>query len=278
MVLLYVGTEAPRPALVADILALAGPGCAIGHCPDWTAARDVYQLYHDVGTSVDAFLAAPGAFPVSRDMENIRKLAPRSDVIALRKPGRDIVLDDEVTSRIDKAVRAGRTAREELVRALNAAQIERLLIEREAEKMSRRITTLRNDLNNNLFIRSVLHTLINILQVQLALDKEENTLVEEMKTLSGRLCSSAPPPSVDDCRRLHRDLFPRLADLRGRTDDNIHKTMMGYVKAVQRSLMGKGGFYSERPTSLRRAVERIESARTGELAPLELDPDATGDG
>ena len=244
---------------MAEILTITGSACAVGHCVDWDAALEAYQAYQAAGTSVDVFLAAPGTRESPRAIERIHRLAPLAAVITLGQGDGRVALDTGVKERIDRAVRAGRAEREDLARKLNAAEIERLLIEREAEKMSRRITALQSDLKNNLFIRSVLHTLINILQVQLSLDKEEKAVVEEMKSLTASLSAVGGPAAGDVCRRLQQDLFPRLEELRGRTEGNIHKAMMGYVKAIQRSLMGKSGFYSERTASLSQAVERVRA-------------------
>jgi signal transduction histidine kinase len=138
---------------------------------------------------------------------------------------------------------------EALFKEFNAETIQRLLIEREAEKMSRQLTALQNNLRNNLFIRSVLHSLINMLQVQLSIDKEENAVIREIEEALRR--------GADGCRETEDRLLPALQALREKTDDNIHKTMTGYAKAVQRSLLGEHGFASPRPTNLAPVVERI---------------------
>ncbi|RPJ07260.1 MAG: response regulator, partial [Spirochaetaceae bacterium] len=66
---------------------------------------------------------------------------------------------------------------EQISRELNITTIEKILIEQEAEKMSRTLTALENSLTNNLFIRSVLHSLVNMLQIQLSVDRRENSII-----------------------------------------------------------------------------------------------------
>ncbi len=141
---------------------------------------------------------------------------------------------------------------ETLFRELNAETIQRLLIEREAERMSRRLSALQNNLKNNLFIRSVLHSLINMLQVQLSVDKEENRVIREIeRALRDAAARGAGCPEVEE------RLLPRLKELRDETEDNVHRTMTGYARAVQRSLLGERGFASARPTNLVAVVERV---------------------
>jgi signal transduction histidine kinase len=164
---------------------------------------------------------------------------------------------------------------EEACRELNAETIQRLLAEREAEQTSRRLTALQNNLKNNLFIRSVLHSLINLLQVQLSLDKEENAVIGELEESLRASCAGGALEAGG--------LFTRLKDLRAKTDDNVRRAMMGYARAVQRSLMGEREYASASPSNLVQAVERVRlkykdilsGEKTGRPIEFALEPAAT---
>ncbi|MBN2353032.1 MAG: GHKL domain-containing protein [Spirochaetales bacterium] len=167
---------------------------------------------------------------------------------------------------------------ETLFRELNVETIQRLLIEREAERMSRRLSALQNNLKNNLFIRSVLHSLINMLQVQFSIDKEENRVIREIeRALRDAAARGARCPEVEE------RLLPRLKKLREETNDNVHRTMTGYARAVQRSLLGEQGFASTHPTNLVAVFERVvakyreilSGEKTGRPIRFVVEPSAT---
>jgi hypothetical protein len=148
----------------------------------------------------------------------------------------------------------------------------------------RRVNELENDPRQNLFIRSILHSLINLLQVQLSLDKEENATVGEMGGLFETFCQEQPEAasSEDLCHTMRTELFPRLLAVREKIDENMHHALMDYVKGVQRLLLGKSGFSSGRPTNLCQTVERVRAKYaeffSGEMtgAPVEFIVDLPG--
>ncbi|HEQ72658.1 MAG TPA: response regulator [Spirochaetia bacterium] len=146
---------------------------------------------------------------------------------------------------------------EEVSKELNITTVEKLLIEQEAEKMSRLLSSLQNNLKNNLFIRSVLHSLVNMLQIQFSIDKRENRLVDEIREtvrlVTEKLGQTAPPELVT----LNNELLPRISYQRKKTELNVHKSLTGYVKAVQRSLLGESVYFSAKPTNLTVIVSRV---------------------
>jgi response regulator RpfG family c-di-GMP phosphodiesterase len=147
---------------------------------------------------------------------------------------------------------------EEVSKELNITTVEKILIEREAEKMSRLLSSLQNNLKNNLFIRSILHSLVNMLQVQLSIDKRENGLIEEIKKGILTVTEDGKEKVRFIVDGLQHNLLPRLVSQRKKTEQNIHKAMTGYVKAVQRSLLGESVYFSAKPTNLLSIVNRVK--------------------
>lgn len=152
---------------------------------------------------------------------------------------------------------------EQISKELNITTIEKILIEQEAEKMSRTLSSLQNSIRNNLFIRSVLHSLVNMLQIQLSIDRRENHVIEDIQTTIDSIIEDAGKGehTIDSIVQVIQELkffvFSRLSQQRKKTDLNIHKTMTGYIKAVQRSLIGETIYFNAKPTHLKSMTNRV---------------------
>ncbi|RPJ03677.1 MAG: hybrid sensor histidine kinase/response regulator, partial [Spirochaetaceae bacterium] len=63
---------------------------------------------------------------------------------------------------------------------------------------------------------------------------------------------------LDSIENIHNIATGKLIQQRRKTELNIHKTMTGYIKAVQRSLMGETIYFNTRPTHLMSMVNRVK--------------------
>ncbi|MEJ2664594.1 MAG: hypothetical protein P8107_11220, partial [Spirochaetia bacterium] len=153
---------------------------------------------------------------------------------------------------------------EQISKEFNATTIEKILIEQEAARTNKTLSTLKNSLKNNLFVRSVLHSIVNMLQIQFSIGRRENSAIDKLR---GRIkslleeinCRSSNSLILKkELYDLDRIINDDLLCQRKKTDLNLHRTLFGYVKAVQRTLMGETVHFTSKPCYLPGILKKVK--------------------
>jgi len=153
---------------------------------------------------------------------------------------------------------------EQMSKELNVTTIEKILIEQEAARMSKTLSNLKNSLRNNLFVRSVLHSIVNMLQIQFSIDRRENAIIEQLSKKTVLLLDDVNDSNSNkllvkkELYDVHRLITNKLHQQRKKNELNLHKTLFGYVKAVQRTLMGEIVHFTSRPCYLLGALKKVK--------------------
>ncbi|MBN1798650.1 MAG: response regulator [Spirochaetales bacterium] len=153
---------------------------------------------------------------------------------------------------------------EQISKELNVTTIEKILIEQEAARMSKTLSDLKNNLKNNLFVRSVLHSIVNMLQIQFSIDRRENAIIKQLSKKIELLLTEMNNSNFNKLlikKQLHDTqqlITSKLDQQRKKNELNLHKTLFGYVKAVQRTLMGEIVYFTSKPCYLLGALKKVK--------------------
>jgi CheY-like chemotaxis protein/signal transduction histidine kinase len=210
-------------------------------------------------------------FTVRRAVEAVQaEEEQRKHAAELRKvkenAGREKRLMDKLSGILNEKIEELEDHRQELEqmsKELNVTTIEKILIEQEAGKMNKTLSSLKNSLKNNLFVRSVLHSIVNILQIQFSIDRRENSVIGQLKDRITDLLAEIDDQKYNalslkkELNDISMLLSGKLSGQRKKTELNLHRTLFGYVKAVQRTLMGETVHFTSRPCYLPGVLKKV---------------------
>jgi FixJ family two-component response regulator len=168
------------------------------------------------------------------------------------------ILNEKITELVDQQQEL-----EQISKELNVTTIEKIMIEQEAIKLSKTLSTLKNSLKNNLFIRSILHSIVNILQIQFSIDRRENKILDQLEKeiaftlneLNDNYNKLVIKKELYDLQHL---ITGKLIQQRKKSELNLHKSLFGYVKAVQCTLLGETVNFTSRPCHLLGVLKKVK--------------------
>ncbi|MBN2442625.1 MAG: response regulator, partial [Spirochaetales bacterium] len=137
----------------------------------------------------------------------------------------------------------------------------------EKEKINRQLRCLQNDQMNNLMIRRVLHSLVNMLQIKLINAGKETLLLKKIETYFMQLQEILKENSQagEIFAHIHALIFSELFNYRKIIGFTIHDAMASYVRAVQRSLKGETVQYTEKTTYVSSVFRVVKEKYSGIL-------------
>ncbi len=191
-----------------------------------------------------------------RELHNVKEKAGREKQLMDKLSG---ILNEKIEELEDHQQEL-----EQMSKELNVTTIEKILIEQEAGKMNKTLSTLKNSLKNNLFVRSVLHSIVNILQIQFSIDRRENSVIGQLTDRITDLLGEIDDQKYNalslkkELNDIYMLLSGKLSGQRKKTELNLHRTLFGYVKAVQRTLMGETVHFTSRPCYLLGVLKKVK--------------------
>jgi CheY-like chemotaxis protein len=153
---------------------------------------------------------------------------------------------------------------EQMSKELNVTTIEKILIEQEAARISKTLSNLKNSLRDNLFVRSVLHSIVNMLQIQFSIDRRENVIIKQLSNKITLLLNDITDNEFNkllvnkELHDIHQLITNKLDQQRRKNELNLQKTLFGYVKAVQRTLMGEIVRFTSKPCYFLGALKKVK--------------------